>query len=338
MIAEGIAGKRMLTGAAPGRIAVLRLHAFGDAAITLPLVAAVRARFPGAELVFITSTPYADLFQARTDIDRVLPVRTVGPRAVRAAAAVRAGLRVGRCDLLLDLQRSRQSALIRQAVRPAAWAAFDRFAPRAALDRYLDAAQWVGLDTIAPVYGPALRADVVAGANAILEASAGTSAGPWVCLNPAGCWPTKNWPIEEYVAVGRELIGRWGARVLLLGTEHVRSGANAIACALGADAVNLVGRTSTAQALALVARSRLVVSDDSGLMHLAWVAGVPTIGVFGATRAAWSRPYGDHSAVFGSEDLACGACMSPACARGDMLCLRRVDAAMVIRTAEGLAG
>jgi ADP-heptose:LPS heptosyltransferase len=85
-----------------------------------------------------------------------------------------------------------------------------------------------------------------------------------------------------------------------------------------------------AEAFAVVRNLDLMVSDDSGLMHMAWVSGVPTDGIFGASRSVWSRPCGDHSYCFGSEDLECGACMSDVCARGDLLCLQRVSAEMVM--------
>jgi ADP-heptose:LPS heptosyltransferase len=98
--------------------------------------------------------------------------------------------------------------------------------------------------------------------------------------------------------------------------------------------IDLVGRTTAAEALALVQGLDLMVSDDSGLMHLAWVSGVPTIGLFGASRSTWSRPMGPRSYTFASEDLECGACMSPACARGDLLCLTRVTVEEVMERAK----
>ena len=60
-------------------------------------------------------------------------------------------------------------------------------------------------------------------------------------------------------------------------------------------------------------------------MHLAWVQGVPTLALFGASRSAWSRPEGPRADGFYSEDLSCGACMQPVCARGDLHCLVRVS-------------
>ena len=106
--------------------------------------------------------------------------------------------------------------------------------------------------------------------------------------------------------------------------------------ALGASLFDFSGATTPAVALAVMSLASLVVSDDSGLMHLAWVQGVPTLALFGSSRSAWSRPEGPRTAGFYSEDLECGACMQPACGRGDLLCLMRVRVDDVIRKSREL--
>lgn len=333
MVAEGIEGVRLAHGGQPGRVVVVRLHAFGDAVITLPVLGALRTALPAAQITLVTSTHYAELFAAVACVDAVLPVATDGSRPARALAALRAGLALAAPDLLIDIQRSAQSGILRRASRARAWVAFDRFAPRTALDRYLDAARWVGLDALAPEYAVALRPEAAERAATLL---AGVRLDePYAVLNPAGCWATKNWPAERYAELGGMLWREYGLRPLLIGTEHIRPHVAPIRRELGELVVDLVGRTTAAEALALVAGARLVVSDDSGLMHMAWVAGAPTIGLFGASRSAWSRPCGPRAYVFASEDLPCGACMSPRCSRGDLLCLNRVTPAMVMEVARG---
>jgi ADP-heptose:LPS heptosyltransferase len=77
--------------------------------------------------------------------------------------------------------------------------------------------------------------------------------------------------------------------------------------------------------MAVVAGAALMVSEDSGLMHLGWVQGVPAVALFGASRSVWSAPIAPGCSGFYSEDLPCGACLQPVCARGDLLCLSRVS-------------
>jgi ADP-heptose:LPS heptosyltransferase len=341
---EGILGRRLVPGTVPHAVTVVRLHAFGDAVITLPVLEGLRRLLPKVEITFVTSELYRDLFGAVTTIDRVIPFPTNASRFRRAGVAALLASKLGSPDLLLDLQRSRASLLLSSLMRPTAWVAFDRYAPRTALDRYLDAARWIGLDGIEARYSVPLQADLAARAYALLSGDgasidSGFEQRPLICLNPAGCWPTKNWPAECYVELGRRLVEELGARIVLLGTDNVRDGAAAIARALAdrpGAVIDLVGRTTTAEALAIIQRMRLVVSDDSGLMHLAWVSGIPTIGLFGASRATWSRPLGEHAFTYASEDLPCGACMSPTCAREDRFCLRRVEVEEVFRRGEAM--
>jgi len=332
MVAEGIVGRRRQLPGGPSTIVVIRLHAFGDAAITLPIIGGLRERFPDARITLVTAPPSRDLFDAIEWIDQVVPARGSGQgyrsQVVDAFAAAR---RIGPVDMVLDLQRSRASRLLRFLLRPCSWASFDRFAPRSALDRYLDALRWVGLE-VTPRFDPPLRPDVDRSAENILE-RAGWRGEPLVCMNPAGCWPTKNWPHERYIELGRILLREWGMRTVLIGTGTLRSIGDLLAREID-GAIDCVGATTSAQALALVRRLSLMVTDDSGLMHLASVCDVPTVALFGATRATWSAPAGPRSILFASEDMECGACMRSDCARGDLECLKRVAVREVVGNIE----
>lgn len=334
---EGIAGIPLVPGELPEHITIVRLHAFGDAVITLPVIAGLRDAMPDSKIEMVTSTAFRDLFVATGLLDQVHGLPMEQSRSSRGVSLLRLLRSMSRPDLFLDLQRSRLSTLLRRMLRPAAWVAFDRFAPHSALDRSLDAVRWTGLPAIEPMFDIGVTASEGAGAlDRFIPTTVGPEVGPLVCLNPAGCWSTKNWPPERYVELGRMMIERWNARIVLLGTENVRPGGMAIAQALGSAAIDLIGRTTPVEALALMREIELMVTDDSGLMHLAWVAGTPTVGIFGASRRVWSRPVGPHTLLFGSEDLPCGACMRPSCARGDIFCLTRLGVEQVMAAGETL--
>jgi ADP-heptose:LPS heptosyltransferase len=333
--AEGLLGRSLRVDDHPRRIVVARLHAFGDAVITLPLLAGLRRACPQARLEIITSPEYTGLFEATTLTDHVWSLRTDRSRRSRLRSTLFLATRIGPIDLFVDLQRSTQSQLLRRMLRPRAWVAFDRFAPRPALTRYHDALEWVGVKGIAPTYDIPLRPGLREVARDLLGVDRGI---PLVCLNPAGCWDTKRWPIERYRLLAEEFVERSGARIVLLGTGNVSDGAAYLRERLGDNVIDLVGRTTVAEALAVVQELSLMVSDDSGLMHLAWTSGIPTVAIFGATRSIWSAPMGEQTFCFTSEDLSCGACMQPGCARGDLLCLDRVTVEEVCSAGCGVRG
>ena len=323
---DGVLAEPLAPGAEPRRLVVIRLHAFGDTAITFPLLAALKRRLPSLRLDVVTDVRSKELFEAHRDVDGVYAFETRQRRLTKGLAVLRtaAVLRRRAVPAVLDLQRNRWSRLLTRLLVPRAWAAFDRHAPKTALARYAEAAGALGLAPGEPVFAPHARADLVAAAQARLGAAGWDGASPLVCLNPAGGWETKQWPLDRYVALGRRLESA-GCRLLALSPAPVPPRFRALTEALSPGLLDFTGKTTPGEALALVSLASLVVSEDSGLMHLAWVQGVPTLALFGSSRAAWSRPEGPRSGGFYSEDLACGACMQPTCARGDLLCLTRVS-------------
>ncbi len=330
---DGVIGVPLLPGEEPERVVVIRLHAFGDTAITFPALGAIRRRLPGVRLDVVTDVRSENLFAAHRDVSGVFAFDTWQSKGRKGAELLRIALalRFHRVPAVLDLQRNSWSRLLTRLLRPRAWAAFDRHAPRTALTRYLDAAEKLGLGRLSPVLEPHGRVELIDEARARLADAGRDPSRPLVCLNPAGGWETKQWPIDRYVELGRRLLGE-GCQIVALSASPVPERFVELRKGLGDGLLDLTGRTSGSEALAIVSLASLAVSDDSGLMHLAWVQGVPTIGLFGASRSAWSRPEGPRSTGFYSEDLSCGACMQPVCGRSDLLCLVRVTVDDVFRT------
>ena len=107
---------------------------------------------------------------------------------------------------------------------------------------------------------------------------------------------------------------------------------------LGNCLLNLVNQTTTAEAFSILRKATLVLTEDSGLMHIAWVSGVPTLALFGSSRSVWSQPLGEASLCLHSADLPCGECMEAECCFGDVHCLTRYTPKMVFGKARELAG
>jgi len=105
---------------------------------------------------------------------------------------------------------------------------------------------------------------------------------------------------------------------------------------LGDNLINLVDKTTPAEAFAIIQMVRLVLSEDSGLMHMAWVSGIPTLALFGSTESRKARPLGDFSAYLDSSDLACGPCLREYCKYGDVYCLARYSPRIVFNKAISL--
>ena len=149
----------------------------------------------------------------------------------------------------------------------------------------------------------------------------------WVFAPGAEYGPAKCWPAEHYAALARSLHARHGQPVLLLG-----SGKEAALCAQIADAAPgacrvLAGQTALIDAMALIAAARGVVSNDSGLMHVAAAFGVPQAAVFGSTSPEHTPPLNPRAQVLWLKDelaLDCSPCFERTCRFGHTRCLTEV--------------
>ncbi|NEX14958.1 MAG: lipopolysaccharide heptosyltransferase II [Prosthecochloris sp.] len=136
--------------------------------------------------------------------------------------------------------------------------------------------------------------------------------------------PAKQW--NNFPDLGRQLTAE---RIVVLGTNEERAAAGEIVRSAPGRVTDLTGRTSLQEAAAVMSAARAVVSNDSGLMHLAGFLGVPVIGIFGSTSPAWTRPLGRHAVTMsGSEP--CAPCFRRECRYGHYRCLDAVTTADVM--------
>ncbi len=322
-------------GKAPERVLIIRLQAVGDVVLTLPACASLRQRFPSARISMLTSQMCADIPAAVRLFDHVMVFPQPADRPSRFLEAVIAGIRMRshHYDLIIDLQRHLRSRLVRILARPRAWAEFDRFSPRPALERTLDTFRRAGLPDLAPVYRLDLKPEILKHSRDLLLSHGWDGSEKLVLLNPAGLWPTRNWPMERYAELAASWLELEQVKFLFLGTERVYAKTRDLVKNLSTGAIDLVGRTSLGEAFGVVQHASAAISEDSGLLHMAWVSGVPTVALLGSTRSDWTRPMGAHTRFVASEDLPCGACMKPVCRFGDVHCLSRHSADQIFRLA-----
>jgi len=126
--------------------------------------------------------------------------------------------------------------------------------------------------------------------------------GPVLALGPTANWRGKQWPGENFAELARRLTAEDGilpgATVVVLGAASERCAAAVVIDALPAEQVrDQVGKLDLLTAAALLARCDFYVGNDSGLMHIAAAAGVPTLGLFGPSREAHYAPWGAMCAV-----------------------------------------
>lgn len=160
-------------------------------------------------------------------------------------------------------------------------------------------------------------------------AAVGVKGGAIAILGPGARFgPAKRWPEDRFVSLGRTLVAR-GWPVVTCGGDDDRAACESVAAAIGAGAYSLAGRTDLGTQAALCADAAVVVSNDSGLAHLAAATGVLTVVIFGSTSSAWTAPLGPRVRVIQKAPV-CSPCFQRTCAIG-YRCLTAVEVDHVAR-------
>ncbi|MGA9407458.1 MAG: glycosyltransferase family 9 protein [Bacteroidota bacterium] len=323
----------------PPKILAIRLQALGDTVITLPYLQSLHNLWPSTQFHFLTREEFGDLPRNMKMFDAVFTIGGGRDRMRQFWNALRLvpRLRNEKYDVVVDLQRNMVSRMIRRMVRPKSLSEFDRFSLNTAGDR---TRRTINNLLPRPIPEPLPRLDLrenSRGVNALNAAGYHTSK-KLIVLNPAGSFSTRSWPLDHFLGFATGWIDNVDAdsQFLVLGTEQIREKANFLKKNLGDKLINLVGKTTPSEAFAILQKAELVVSEDSGLMHMAWVAQVPVVALFGSSRSAWSKPPGRWSVCLDSSDLDCGECLQPACRFGDVHCLSRYSTGFIVETARKL--
>jgi heptosyltransferase I len=321
------------------KILVVKMSALGDVIQALPVIGALRNGVPDVRIDWLVEEIAAPIVQGHEGVDRVL-VSHRGKwgndlrdprRWLEAAKEIRElvrELRGQHYDLAIDLQGLLKSGIwmgLASAGRKLGYEGSregsDRFlterVPRVSLDvhaveRYLLLAEAAGGKATGLAFG--LRVSREA-RDRLVQAFDGLGWGPrlpYVVMIPGARWPTKRWETESFAALGDRFVAEWGLGVAIAGSEGDRSLARSIVTRMRHPALDLTGRTDLPLLVALLGDARMVVSTDSGPMHLAAALGTPVVAVFGPTAPWRTGPYGKRHRVVRSG-LACSPCFRRKC-------------------------
>ena len=125
--------------------------------------------------------------------------------------------------------------------------------------------------------------------------------GPILAFAPSANWIGKTWPVERFSQVAMTLMDRYGplagGRLMVLGGPGDEALARSLKDSAGRRFIDLAGKVDLLTAFACLKRARLFIGNDSGAMHLAATAGVPTLGLFGPSDERLYAPWGPHARV-----------------------------------------
>lgn len=345
----------------PEKILIVKLSAIGDVVQTLPMVEALKKEFPRASIDWLVEEDASDLLFGHPALNRVIVSRRKSwlknifadgkfPGTLREIKRFIQDLRREHYDWVIDNHGIFKSGLLLALSRgrrkigfqPSSGIAEEGYylfaneryqalsIERHALDRYLDLVSQMGV----PVEGAALEFPVPdelrEKAENLLRRN-GFFSRPLVVIHPMAKWETKQWPLDHFAGLISALVGKNASVVVTGSPQDVEPIKEILSRAgPGSQVLNLAGVTSLKELAGIFSLADLVVTPDTGPMHLAAAVKAPLIALFGPTAPWRTGPYGNHNRVI-RKDLPCSPCFRKKC--DTLECMNSITVEEVLKTA-----
>ena len=291
------------------RVLIVRLGSLGDIIHGIPVAAALRNRYPQAHIDWLADARYLELLDLVECLDRRIPI---DPRDATRGSS-RSGflrtireLRHNHYDACIDLQGLLKSALLARAVGARRTIGLPRRHLREPLARlfYTDTPD-PGTATHVIDKGLALLALLgvedrrvhfpisIPRTAAVESVIARFAPGGYVVVNPGAAWPNKRWPAERFGAVAAAVQREFGLRSLVLWGPGEQPLAAAVAAASG-GAAEIAPPTTIPDLIGIARHARLMISGDTGPLHIAGAVGTPIVALFGPTQPERNGPWSPH--------------------------------------------
>ncbi len=330
------------------RVLIRAPNWIGDAVMCQPALRGLRSLFPEAEVTLLAKSAVAELFHAAPELNRVLVYEDQGAHAGISGKWALAGLlRQHGFDLAVLFQNAFEAAFI-------AWLAgipqrygyatdgrvFFLTTPVAVPERrqsvhqveyYWNLLKPLGLSGRAPFPTLCVTEQECHAVDARFTALGGSVSDVVIGINPGSTYGSaKRWLPERFAEVARRLVKRIShdekkpVLVAILGAKGEESLGKDIASRINGPSVVLSGATTIRELMAVVKRCRILITNDTGPMHVAAACGVPVVAVFGPTDSRTTAPYGQERSVV-REAVDCAPCLLRECPI-DHRCMTRISA------------
>lgn len=329
------------------KVLILKPSSLGDVVQALPLLRLIKRRFPDAQVSWWVSSDLVSLFDGDPDLTRVVPFSRkawASPRHWGEFVRTLRDARSERYDWVLDLQGLARSAAFTwfangevsvglDDMREGASLVYDfavqRPSPQAhAVEWYLEVLDAMGVPRGWDFEWLPVRPELAGEVEVRLQGHG----GPLVTLCPGARWMTKRWPVEYFGELMARIAKRHSdARFAIIGGRGDRDMGETLAKADPERCIDLTGRTSLLGMVEWIRRSRMLITNDTGPMHVGAALRLPVVGLFGPTDPRQTGPFGQIDKAIQPESLTCAPCRKSVCRRDDsMECLTGVAVEKVL--------
>lgn len=325
------------------KMLIVKPSSLGDVVHSLPFLNAMRTCFPKAEIHWVIAKGLEGLLEGHPMIDKLIIINKdlwknlsrMG-NTLKEIRELYRQLGQERYDVVVDLQGLLRSGLITRAAHAPLRIGFQEAREGSrlfythkvktgrdmhAVDRYMQIAAALGCDAAGRVFSFPLAGN--AGDKGGLLADT----GPYAVLVPGARWKTKVWPAESFGRVAALL----PLRSVIVGSKADRAIADEVVSYAGGKAISVVGETSLKELIDVMRAAAVVITNDSGPMHIAAALNVPVVALFGPTSPLKTGPYGSGHVVLQSK-AGCVPCFKRDCS--DMRCMKEITPDAVFHEAE----
>ncbi|MCG8685741.1 MAG: lipopolysaccharide heptosyltransferase I [Desulfobacterales bacterium] len=337
-------------------ILIVKMSAIGDVIHTLPALNAIRDHFPKARITWLVEEAAADLVIGHSSLDRVIVskrkrwVKQLFSSSFFSAfknilSFVRE-LRDTQYDAVIDFQGLLKSGVMVMLAKGKEKIGFDKGMQHAesshlfynkrippvsmeihALKRGLMMIQALGVHTDKVEYRLPVTRDDKASIKTLLNKNGVSDEDRVICINPQATWETKLWDDGKFAALSDQIQKHCKARIVFTGGPEDRPVIDTIIAMTKKSCLNLAGRTTLKTLAALYERADLLVTTDTGPMHLCAATGTRVVAIFGSTAPWRTGPYGcDHVVV--RSNLGCSPCFKRECSHKNCMESISVDQVM----------
>jgi len=332
-----------------GRILIRGTNWIGDAIMTLPAVASVRASYPKSHIAMLVKPAVADVYRLFSDLDEIIIYENKfdNPTGVLKLART---LKDKRFDTAILLQNAIEAAIIALLAGIPTRAGFDSDARGLLLthrvhrtneikkvhqiDYYLEMVKALGCVDANRELHMETKINILEARN-IVRKFIPDEKKTLIGIAPGATYgPAKKWLPERFAAVAQRLSKDFSAQVILMGGKADGETAQEVQKSTGVELINLCGKTAVWEAVYLISQCRLFISNDSGLMHVAGALNVPTVAIFGSTNPTTTSPVGNKSVIVRRE-VPCSPCLKRTCPT-DFRCMKLISVEDVLQVARKL--
>jgi len=333
------------------RILVRGVNWVGDTILSYPTVQQLKTLFPKSHLTILLPSYLADLWKTFPYVDEIILFQKKGGiRSIWEDLDLSQSLKERSFNLAVILPRSFRSAFhiyfaripIRIGYQDEGRSLFLTHRIRRTqetLDVHRVHYYQKLLEPFGKIENPPspqiyLREEDRRWANQVLMDLGIPEGRPLIGMNPGATYGlAKCWHPDRFGELGKRLVEKWQASIFLFGKEEERPIVHEIQKHLGAKGIDLTGKTSLLQLAALLERCSLLVTNDTGTMHVAAAVGIPVVALFGSTPPHITGPWGDGHVVV-KKDVACSPCWKRVCPT-DHRCMELITVDEVEKVVDG---